>query len=123
MVWPSRWKAARRSSTNAKPRWMSGAVGSMPSFTRSGRPSATLRSSSPCGSTSTACRVRSVGNVLKILDLQRLELVGRLEAEHLGQERQVRLERALHVLGLSEAVALPRERDVGIRNLALLQRL
>jgi len=30
-----------------KPRWISGAVGSIPSFTRNGRPAASLRSSSP----------------------------------------------------------------------------
>src|SRR4051794_21161037 len=39
---------------------MSAEVGSMPSLTRSGRPSASLRSSSPCGRTSTALRNRSV---------------------------------------------------------------
>src|SRR4249919_3940487 len=42
---------------------MSGAVGSIPSFTRSGRPSfaawASLRSSSPAGSESTAFRSRN----------------------------------------------------------------
>src|SRR3954471_24113802 len=39
---------------------MSADVGSMPSLTRSGRPSASLRSSSPAGSTSTALRFSSV---------------------------------------------------------------
>ena len=43
----------------AWPTWTSGAVGSIPSFTRSGRPSASLRSSSPSGRTSTALRVSS----------------------------------------------------------------
>src|SRR5215204_6121947 len=38
---------------------MSGPVGSIPSFTRSGLPDASLRSSSPAGSTSTAFRVSS----------------------------------------------------------------
>src|ERR687898_1852183 len=38
---------------------MSGVVGSTPSFTRSGRPFASWRSSSPSGSASTAFRVRN----------------------------------------------------------------
>ena len=39
--------------------WMSGEVTSMPSFTRSGRPSFSFASSPPSGRTSTAFRVRS----------------------------------------------------------------
>src|SRR5262249_51712792 len=102
---------------------MSGAVGSIPSLTRSGRPSFSLRSSSPSGKTSTARRARSAGNVLEVLDRDRLEVVRRLEAEDLREEREVRLERALRVLRLAKAVALPRERDVGVRHAALLERL
>src|SRR6266545_6011898 len=43
----------------ARPMWMSGEVTSIPSLTRSGRPSFSLASSPPSGSTSTALRVRS----------------------------------------------------------------
>src|SRR6202046_1133614 len=35
---PASWNSRSLRSTTAWPRWMSGAVGSMPSFTRSGRP-------------------------------------------------------------------------------------
>ena len=41
------------------PRWMSGVVGSTPSFTRSGRSCPSCRASSPSGSASTAFRVRN----------------------------------------------------------------
>src|SRR5690242_13754918 len=98
---------------------MSGAVGSIPSFTRSGRPSLSFRSSSPSGRTLTACRVRSAGNVVEILDLDRRDVVRELEAEHLRQERRVRLERALLILRLAEAVALALERDVRVWDAAL----
>src|SRR5215213_5430530 len=101
---------------------MSGDVTSMPSLTRSGRPSASLRSSSPSGKTWTAFLVRSVSNLLQMLDLDRLDLVSRLEAEQLRQEREVSAERALHVLGLAKAVAFTCERDVRVWHLALLQR-
>src|SRR6266480_7897562 len=102
------------------PIWMCGAVTSIPSFTRSGRPSCSFCSSAPCGSTSTAFRVRSatlIGASLlsdgaQVLDLDRLELVGRLEAEDLREERDVRFERALHVLRLAETMPLPLEGDV-----------
>ena len=40
---PSSWKARMRCSGIARPTWMSGEVTSMPSFTRSGRPSCELR--------------------------------------------------------------------------------
>ena len=59
-VWPAAWNWRSFSRTTTWPRWMSGAVGSMPSLTRSGRPSSRRRSSSPAGSTSTAPRVSSV---------------------------------------------------------------
>src|SRR5438128_3037292 len=48
-----------RCSGMARPTWMSGEVTSIPSFTRNGRPSFSLASSPPSGSTSTAFRVRS----------------------------------------------------------------
>src|SRR5919108_2892888 len=57
-VWPSSWNSRSFRSTTVWPRWMSGVVGSTPSFTRSGRPFASWRSSSPSGSASTAFRVR-----------------------------------------------------------------
>ena len=37
-MWPRSWNRRSRRSTTAKPRWMSEAVGSMPSLTRSGAP-------------------------------------------------------------------------------------
>ena len=37
-VWPRSWNSRSFCSTTVKPRWMSGAVGSIPSLTRSGRP-------------------------------------------------------------------------------------
>src|SRR3954470_13162742 len=57
---PASWNSRSLPRTTVCPRWMSAEVGSMPSLTRSGRPSSSLRSSSPFGSTSTALRVRSV---------------------------------------------------------------
>src|SRR5215469_4576652 len=58
-VCPSSWKARIRWSGIARPMWMSGEVTSIPSFTRSGRPSRSLASRPPSGSTSTAFRVSS----------------------------------------------------------------
>src|ERR1019366_7158366 len=56
--WPASWNWRSLTRTTAWPRWMSGAVGSIPSFTRSGRPSsrAALRrsASAPAGRLSTA---------------------------------------------------------------------
>src|SRR3954451_23764914 len=57
-VWPSSWNSRSFRSTTVWPRWMSGVVGSTPSFTLSGRPFPSCRSSSPSGSASTAFRVR-----------------------------------------------------------------
>src|SRR5918996_1836547 len=108
---------------------MCGAVTSMPSLTRSGRPSFSFSSSPPCGSTSTALRVRSATLIvlrpygLEILDLDRLDLVSGLEAEDLCEEREVSLQRALDVLRLAKPVALPGERDVRMGNPAARQRL
>src|SRR3954471_15382652 len=56
---PSSWKARMRCSGIARPMWMSGEVTSMPSFTRSGRPSFSFASRPPSGSTFTAFKVRS----------------------------------------------------------------
>src|SRR6266566_7424161 len=58
-VCPSSWKARMRWSGIARPIWMSGEVTSIPSLTRSGRPSFSFSSSAPFGSTSTALRVSS----------------------------------------------------------------
>src|SRR5919201_422193 len=58
-LWPSSWKARIRWSGIPRPTWMSGEVTSMPSFTRSGRPSFSFASSPPSGSTWTALRVSS----------------------------------------------------------------
>src|SRR5206468_6446530 len=49
---------------------------------------------------------------LKVLDHDRLNLVGQLEAEDARVEIQLAVERALDVLGLSEAVLLALEGDV-----------
>src|SRR5215211_1296727 len=57
-VCPSSWNSWSLRNTTVCPRWMSGVVGSTPSFTRSGRPRASWRSSSPAGRASTAFRVR-----------------------------------------------------------------
>src|SRR5579871_6078126 len=58
-TWPASWKARIRCSGIARPMWMSGEVTSMPSLTRSGRPSRSLASRPPSGSTSNALRVSS----------------------------------------------------------------
>ncbi len=51
---PASWNCRNLRSTTAQPSVTAGAVGSSPSFTRSGRPSASLRSSSSAGTTSAA---------------------------------------------------------------------
>src|ERR687890_232336 len=58
-VCPSSWNSRSLRRTTVWPRWMSGVVGSTPSFTRSGSPFASWRSSWPSGSASTALRVRN----------------------------------------------------------------
>ena len=55
-------------------------------------------------------------------DLQRREVVGQLEAEDLGVERQFRLECPPLVDGHAEAMALPFEEDVGVRQPVPMQR-
>src|SRR3954447_22749538 len=57
---PASWNSRSLPRTTVCPRWMSAEVVSMPSLTLSGRPSSSLRASSPFGGTSTALRVRSV---------------------------------------------------------------
>ena len=59
-MWPASWNARIRCSGIPRPTWMSGEVTSMPSLTRSGRPSFSFASSPPAGRTSTALRVRVV---------------------------------------------------------------
>src|SRR5207244_3466596 len=121
---PACWNSARRSRTYANPRWISGDVASMPSFTRNGRSSFSFRSSSSFGSTSTALRVRSaaviagslVSGCLEIRDLHRLELVSRFEPEKLTRERQECLQRTPDRVSAAKAVTFPLERDVRIRN-------
>src|SRR5688572_5698089 len=78
-TWPARWNAAMRWSGMACPTWTCGAVTSMPSFTRNGRPRSSFRSSSPTGSTSTALRVRlerRSGAAMTAPDHKRLERIG-----------------------------------------------
>ena len=57
-VWPRSWNSRSFWRTTVWPRWRSLAVGSMPSFARSGRPVARRASRAPAGSTSTALRAR-----------------------------------------------------------------
>src|SRR5919201_6449966 len=126
-MWPSSWNARMRWSGMPLPSVTCGAVTSIPSLTRSGRPSASLRSSSPCGSTSTACRVRSTEvtalarDRLEVLDLRRLDVVRRIETENLPEERQEDLLRAPDRVGAAEAVALALEGDVCIRDAVALE--
>src|SRR5438270_6903039 len=58
--WPRSWNSRSLRRTTVCPRWMSGAVGSMPNLNRNGRPSreapASFSSSAPSGSESTASR-------------------------------------------------------------------
>src|SRR4029453_15569547 len=61
--------------------------------------------------------------LLEMLDLEWLQLVGRLEPEHLREEREMGCECALHVFRFAEAVSLALESDVRVRDPALLQRL
>src|SRR5690348_12911632 len=127
---PARWNSASRSSTYAKPRWMSGDVASMPSFTRSGRPSFSFSPSSSSGSTATAFRVRSTAAIarslvsrrLEVLDLDGLELVGRFESEQLPHERERRLERTSNRRRATEPMTLAFEADVRVRHTVSIER-
>src|SRR5919106_2702379 len=89
----------------ACPMWISGAVGSMPSLTRSGRPRVSLRSSSPSGRTWTAFRVRASLSAIRrpILrpSLRRLRLrrfVGLWRRSKKPKRRRVRKLRILALL-------------------------
>src|SRR5256885_13594716 len=96
------------------PSVMCGAVTSIPSLTRNGRPRASFLSSSPSGRTWTALRVRSatliapslLRDFVEVLDLDRLELVGELEARDLREERELRFGCALHVLRRGKTLPL-----------------
>src|SRR4051812_44388920 len=57
-VCPASWNSRSFWRTTVCPRWTSAAVGSRPSLTRSGRPSARRRSSAPDGRQATALRAR-----------------------------------------------------------------
>src|SRR4051794_23294210 len=80
---------------------MSGVVGSIPSFTRSGRPAASCSSSIPAGSTSTALRVRSV--TAAMLDCRTL-LAGERSKPRLKKLRILFVLLGLGVLGLVSMV-------------------
>ena len=54
--------------------------------------------------------------------MDRLKVVGQLEAEDLRVERELRLQRPSLVLGLAEAMALALEEQVGMRQTLALQR-
>src|SRR5436305_9722092 len=113
----------------ARPTWMSGDVTSIPSLTRSGRPSFSLSSSAPRGSTSTAFRVRSATDMsaslvrdrLEVLDPDLLDVVRGPEAEDLRHEGERHLERAPPRRRAAEAVTLAFERDVRVRDAVLLE--
>src|SRR5690349_1517070 len=98
-VWPSSWKARMRCRGIARPMWMSGEVTSMPSFTRSGRPSFNFVSRPPSGRTSTAFRVRSASGTRATLPPV-LALFRRHRAPKRRRIRKLRLLALLLVLGL-----------------------
>src|SRR5262245_55539543 len=56
-------------------------------------------------------------------DVERRQLVGRLEPEDLAEERQSRLERTADRRGAPEPVALALEGEVGVGDLVALERL
>src|SRR5258707_677646 len=66
-TWPASWNSRSLPRTTAWPRWMSGAVGSMPSFTRSGRACSEASASFACraasGRESTALRASRAASV------------------------------------------------------------
>ncbi len=64
----------------------------------------------------------AAAGVLRAGELERGDVIGQLEAEDLGVERQLCLQRAPLVGGLAEPVALPLEEDVGMRQAVLRQR-
>src|SRR3989442_6780489 len=54
-----------------------------------------------------------------IFDLHRLDVIRRLEAEHLGQEAELAFERPANVLVLPEPMLLPFEQHIRIRQVLL----
>src|SRR5207253_7336634 len=54
-----------------------------------------------------------------IFDLHRLDVIRRLEAEHLGQQAQLAFERPANVLVLPEPMLLPFEQHIRIRQVLL----
>src|SRR5580765_1510242 len=84
----------------ARPTWMSGEVTSMPSFTRSGRPSFSLASRPPSGRTSTAFRVSSTMPMGATLPSALALLRNRTRPPKRRRIRKLRLLALLAVLGL-----------------------
>ena len=102
---PSSWKARIRWSGIARPMWMSGEVTSIPSLTRSGRPSFSFASSPPSGRTSTAFRVRSASATeLHYPALWRCSGKGTARRKR-RRIRKLRLLALLAVLGAARPVA------------------
>src|SRR3954451_12573797 len=117
--WPSSWKFRKFSSAKAKPRCRSGGVGSTPSLIRSGRRSLGFASRAPSGSTSTALRVSSE---IPMRDLEWLDVVCGLEAEHLRVERERCREVADTRLDATVPVPLAGQRQVRVRNAIPVER-
>src|SRR5260221_11679842 len=91
-VWPSSWNIRRTSSTTRWPTWMSGAVGSMPSLTRSLSPASRRRrrfASSWISTARSRNRCQSEGLPL-MLDprLLAVEVARRVLGDH-GQEDEL----------------------------------
>src|SRR6478735_10571457 len=87
---PSSWNARMRWRGMPRPTWMSGDVTSIPSLTRSGRPSVSFASRAPAGRTCTALRVSSeTPMLLGRLDVGTTHLCGRAATEE--RQRVLRL--------------------------------
>src|SRR6266487_1426771 len=67
------------------------------------------------------CGPATAASSLEVADLDGLELVHGLEAEHAPGEAEFRLEGTADVLSLAEAVAFPLEGDVSVRDPLLLE--
>src|SRR5581483_1904404 len=97
-VCPSSWNARMRWSWIARPTWMSGEVTSIPSLTLSGRPSASLRSSSSSRRTWKASWVSSAMTIGRKQQRHIVEaLLGR-RGEPRGRRRRIRKLRLLVLL-------------------------
>src|SRR5207244_10870641 len=99
----------------------------VPSLANTGLPYLTPRH--PTGS-ATGCLLRGGGSAAtsiaefnEELDLELLDVVGGLEAEDLGVERQLRAERADDRVVAAEAVVLARVEQVRVRDSPLEQRV